>query len=119
MWKWKTFYFSSDLARGFVNSRSDWLRIISKYEKAAQYQDDKAIKNLKKALSCQSPSYKLFGGGCPHFGFYMEFTNPPALGDWAEENGMNLEIKPWPKLKTAIKILAKLNWSFIKHCFNP
>ncbi len=115
--KWVPFYFDGNLAFGKINSLSGWKKIVRAYMKDflrknkdgewERIKDEESVKDaieiLKGAKASQfcSPPREI-----PAFGFYIDYTEKPTLGEWADEVRLHLEIKPWPRLKKKLEFLV-------------
>ena len=71
---WKPFYFEGNQAWGVIDSPAKWRRILEAYKGATTADPYKAQRGLD--------------GSIPKFGFYIEYTGPETLEQWAETNGM-------------------------------
>ena len=76
---WKTFYFDGNMAWGLVESKKDWRRIVGLYSGN--------IARLRMAQECLRRSKEL---SVPSFGFCIEYTSGTTLGEWANQNEVNL-----------------------------
>ena len=79
--EWSPFYFDGNLYFGCIESREDWQALL------AAYHGDVDV--VLRAKWC---SWKKTNPPYPAFGLYGEYTDEPTLGQWADEQGMDLSI---------------------------
>jgi hypothetical protein len=72
---WRKFWFEGNMAWGLIESPEDWRRIKVAYSDI----------NLRTARRCETLSYPY-----PYFGFSSECKGKETLGEFADNNGMNL-----------------------------
>lgn len=83
--KWIPFFFDGDLYFNMVETPEDWAQCLEIYAVNNHTTVDRFVKeNLLEAKRC--PRIKEY----PRFGFYMEYTGPETLGEWAAKEGMPL-----------------------------
>jgi len=77
---WKTFHFESSRIKGLIDTKDKWKNVVFLY--------DGDVDGLRKTRV--SSDYKK--DELPHFGFGWGYSGVFALGEWADENGIDLDI---------------------------
>jgi len=80
---WKEFWFNANLRWGHIHSREEWLEVLMAYSETM------SLEELKQAKVCPS---SLTNDPYPNFGFYPENDGNLTLGEWAKENGIDLDL---------------------------
>lgn len=78
---WKAFYFEGNNAWGQIRSRDDWKRIVEAYSGDIRF--------LRTAKECPGRTKNT---GQPSFGFCGEYGGLLTLGEWADQNQIDLEV---------------------------
>jgi hypothetical protein len=90
---WKEFWFNGNLWWGHVHSREQWLEIL------VAYNETMSLEKLKQAKVCPS---SLTDDPYPNFGFYPENDGDLTLGEWAKENGVDLDLDLTSNIDVAV-----------------
>jgi len=80
---WVRFWFEGNRYFEFVSGPNDWLKVLKAYGETGY----KTAEELRRAKRCDS--------ALPHlhkFGFAIECSGEETLGEWADKNGMNLDL---------------------------
>ena len=77
--KWKTFVFKGNKFSALIDSWTRWAEAVLAYE---NYKGISFLRKAKESLDATT--------GMPEFGFYDAHTGPRTLGEWADQNGIDL-----------------------------
>ena len=81
---WKSFYLDGIPGRILIDSPEDWKNVVNLYKVSR----DAGVETLRAAK--EDPDNCL---SMPSFGFFWEYTGPLTLGQWADQQGMNLSVE--------------------------
>ncbi|MBU1179380.1 hypothetical protein KJ885_00360 [Patescibacteria group bacterium] len=83
MGNWKKFWFEGNLYFGWVKSIDDWRKAVEIY--------GEHFTPLSRLLEAREAPHET--NRYPKFGFASECCGKLTLGEWAKQNGMDLEIE--------------------------